>query len=61
MTTLSRRSLLQVLLTATATSAVAQTNAAPGPAPFCHRDVVRRARELAAVPYEDAAPPLPEL
>ena len=61
MTTLSRRSLLQVLLTATATSAVAQTNAAPGPAPFLHlEDVVRRARELAAVPYEDAAPPLPE-
>jgi periplasmic glucans biosynthesis protein len=60
MTTLSRRSLLQVLLAATATPALAQTNAAPGPAPFRYEDVVRRARELAAVPYEVAAPPLPE-
>jgi glucans biosynthesis protein len=60
MSTLSRRSLLQVLLAATAAPALAQPNTAPAPSPFRYEDVVRRARELAAVPYEDAAPPLPE-
>src|SRR5215212_4937449 len=52
MTTLSRRSLLQVLLAAGAAPALAQTNGAPAPNPFRFEGVVRRARELASVPFE---------
>ena len=60
MTTLSRRSLLQVLLAAGATPALAQSAAAPAPNPFRFEEVVRRARELAGLPYEAVAQPLPE-
>ena len=60
MTILSRRSLLQSMLAAAASPALAQTNAAPALNPFRFEDVVRRARELAALPYEGAPPPLPE-
>ena len=60
MTNFSRRGLLQSLLMAAAAPALAQQNAAPPVNPFRFEDVVRRARELAAVPYEEAAPPLPE-
>lgn len=63
---LSRRSLLQSLLAATALPAWAQQavsqqqSAAPAPNPFRFEDVVRRARELSAAPFETAIPQLPE-
>lgn len=57
---LSRRLLLQSLLLAAASPALAQAPAAPAPNPFRYEDVVRRARELAAAPYDPANPPLPE-
>ena len=60
MTTLSRRSLLQVLLTATATSAVAQTNAAPAPTRSASRMWCAAPASSPPCPIEDAAPPLPE-
>src|SRR3712207_272385 len=65
MVQLSRRSLLQSLASvaaapALAQEALAQGSAAPPPNPFRFDDVIRRARELAAVPYDAAVPPLPE-
>jgi len=66
MTNLSRRTLLQSLLAATALSAfnrqasAQQQNGVPAPNPFRYEDVVRRARELAAVPYEAPNVQLPE-
>jgi glucans biosynthesis protein len=61
MVRLSRRSLLQSLVSvAAAGPALAQGSAAPPPNPFRFEDVVRRARDLAAVPYDAAVPPLPE-
>jgi glucans biosynthesis protein len=55
MMNLSRRTLLQSLLAATALPAWAQQSGAPIPTPFGYEEVVRRARELSAVPFE--APP----
>ncbi|HEV2558093.1 MAG TPA: glucan biosynthesis protein G [Microvirga sp.] len=60
MITLSRRTLLQTLLATAALPAMAQQNGAPAPAPFRFEEVVRRARDLAALPFEGAVPPLPE-
>src|SRR3954451_8681935 len=65
MTILSRRTLLQSLLAATTLSASsqlgwAQQNGVPAPNPFRYEDVVRRARELAAVPFEAPPSQLPE-
>jgi periplasmic glucans biosynthesis protein len=61
MVRLSRRSLLQSLASvAAAGPALSQGSAAPPPNPFRFEDVVRRARDLAAVPYDAAVPPLPE-
>lgn len=57
---LSRRSLLQSLLAAAATPALAQQSSGPTPNPFRFEDVVRRARELSAAPYEAAQTQLPE-
>jgi len=58
---LTRRSALQALLLAGgATSARAQQSAAPAPTPFRFEDVVRRARDLAAAPYEAATATLPD-
>ncbi|HEX5867793.1 MAG TPA: glucan biosynthesis protein G, partial [Beijerinckiaceae bacterium] len=60
MVQLSRRSLLQSLASvAVAGPALGQGSAAPPPNPFRFEDVVRRARDLAAVPYDAAVPPLP--
>src|SRR5215211_4596267 len=66
MTNLSRRILLQSLLAATALPALyrqswaQQQTGVPAPNPFRYEDVVRRARELAAVPYEAPSGQLPE-
>jgi glucans biosynthesis protein len=64
MTNLSRRTLLQSLLAATALSASsqgwAQQNGVPQPSPFRYEDVVRRARELATAPFEAPPSQLPE-
>ncbi|NBJ12224.1 OpgD/OpgG family glucan biosynthesis protein [Microvirga arsenatis] len=65
MTILSRRTLLQSLLAATALSAShrpgwPQQSGVPQPNPFRYEDVVRRARELSAAPFEAAAAQLPE-
>src|SRR3712207_4843978 len=63
---LSRRTLLQSLLAATALSASSQwawaqqQNGVPAPTPFRYEDVVRRARELAAAPFEAPPAQLPE-
>src|SRR6516162_9670207 len=68
MNPLSRRALL---LSAAAASgarvireAAAQTDAPPpaagGPPPFAYQDVVKRARDLAAAPFDAAIPPLPD-
>ncbi|MGO4707416.1 glucan biosynthesis protein [Microvirga sp. 2MCAF38] len=55
MMTLSRRIVLQSLLATVALPAFAQQTAAPAPTPFRFEDVVRRAKEVSAAPYE--APP----
>jgi periplasmic glucans biosynthesis protein len=60
MVSLSRRSLLQTALALAAAPAIAQPTTAPVPSPFRYEDVVRRARELAAIPFEATVPPLPE-
>ena len=61
MMNLSRRTLLQSLLAAAATPALAQQqNGGPAPNPFRFEDVVRRAKELSAAPYEAAQTQLPE-
>ena len=65
---LSRRALLVSIVAASgarlAAPAVAQTDApppaAPAPAPFGYQDVVKRARDLAAAPFDSAIPPLPD-
>jgi glucans biosynthesis protein len=57
---LSRRSLLQTALALAASPALGQTTGAPAPSPFRYEDVVRRARELATVPFEATVPALPE-
>jgi periplasmic glucans biosynthesis protein len=60
MMNLSRRILLQSLLATAAVPAWAQQNGAPAPKPFRFEDVVRRARELSAAPYEAAPTQLPD-
>jgi glucans biosynthesis protein len=66
MPSLSRRTLLESLLACgalAASPALAQAPAPQGGAPapaFRFEDVVRRARELSAVPFEAAVAPLPE-
>src|SRR5271163_3778853 len=65
---LSRRALLVSLAAASGAGVVAgaaaQTNvpqaAAGAPAPFGYPDVVKRARDLAATPFESSIPPLPD-
>src|SRR5215212_7490975 len=57
---LSRRSFLQYVASVAASPALAQQSAAPPPNPFRFEDVVRRARDLASVPYDPTIPPLPE-
>ncbi|MGO4388224.1 glucan biosynthesis protein [Microvirga sp. 2YAF29] len=63
---LSRRRLLQSLLAATALPAWAQQahaqqqNGAPAPNPFRFEEVVRRARELSAAPFDPVPTQLPE-
>ena len=59
----SRRTFLQSLLALAAAPALAQQGPAPGapaPNPFRYEDVVRRARELAAAPFDPGLAPLPE-
>jgi len=60
MTNLTRRIILQSLLASVALPALAQQGGVPAPTPFRFEDVVRRARELAAAPYEPMAQQLPE-
>jgi len=60
MLSLSRRTLLQAFASLAAGPALAQQSAAPPPNPFRFEDVIRRARELAGVPYDPTVPPLPE-
>src|SRR5277367_6087049 len=65
---LSRRALLVSIMAASgvrlATTAAAQTDAPPSaaaaPAPFGYQDVVKRARDLAASPFDSSIPPLPD-
>ena len=64
---LSRRALLVSIVAASgarlAASAAAQTDAPPSaaaPAPFGYQDVVRRAQDLAAAPFDSSIPPLPD-
>ncbi len=65
---LSRRALLVSVVAASGAHLIAgagaQTEAPPpaaaAPAPFSYQDVVKRARDLAAAPFESAIPPLPD-
>ena len=65
---LSRRALLVSIVAASgarlAAPAAAQTDAPPAaagaPAPFGYQDVVKRARDLAAAPFDSSIPPLPD-
>ena len=63
---LSRRALLVSIVAASgarfAGSAAAQTDApaAAAPAPFGYQDIVRRAQDLAAAPFDSSIPPLPD-
>src|SRR6202044_3639973 len=65
---LTRRGLLVSIMAASgarlATTAAAQTDpppsAAAAPAPFGYRDLVKRARDLAASPFDSSIPPLPD-
>jgi periplasmic glucans biosynthesis protein len=65
---LSRRALLVSIAAASGACLVAragaQTDAPPPaaapPAPFGYQDVVKRARDLAAAPFESSIPPLPD-
>ncbi|MDB5511876.1 MAG: glucan biosynthesis protein [Enterovirga sp.] len=61
MTDLTRRMALASLAAVTALQpALAQQSAAPPLIPFRFDDVVRRARDLAAAPFDASLPPLPE-
>src|SRR5690606_24188621 len=60
MMNLSRRTLLQTLLATAAMPVWAQQPGGPASDPFNFDDVVRRARELAAAPFEPVTAPLPE-
>ena len=68
MNELSRRALLVSVVAASGArfvaGAVAQTDApqaaAGAPAPFGYQDVVKRARDLAAAPFDASIPPLPD-
>src|SRR6516165_579175 len=68
MSELSRRTLLFSVAAASGARfvapALAQTDApqaaAGAPAPFGYQDVVKRARDLAAAPFDEAIPPLPD-
>jgi len=61
---LSRRTVLNGLVSAAALAAarpaLAQPATAPAPNPFRYEEVVRRARDLASVPFDGSLPPLPE-
>ena len=64
---LSRRALLVSIVAASGARfapAAAQTDApppaAPAPATFGYQDVVKRARDLAAAPFDSSIPPLPD-
>ena len=65
---LSRRALLVSIVAASgaglAAPAAAQTDASPPAAPapptFGYEDVVKRARDLAAAPFDSSIPPLPD-
>jgi len=65
---LSRRALLVGVAAASggclAARAAAQTDASPpaaaAPAPFAYQDVVKRAHDLAAAPFDSSIPPLPD-
>ena len=56
----TRRTLLQGFLALAASPALAQDGAAPQSKPFAFEDVVGKARELAAAPYEAASGHLPD-
>lgn len=56
----TRRIVLQSLLAGVALPALAQQNGVPAPNPFRFEDVARRARDLAAKPYEPMPAQLPE-
>lgn len=61
MTLFTRRSVLQAAAALAAGPALAQApNPAPAPNPFRYDEVVRRARELSAVPYTETTPALPD-
>src|SRR5271166_3608061 len=68
MNELSRRALLVSVVAASGARflgcAAAQTDApqaaAGAPAPFSYQDVVKRARDLAAAPFDASIPPLPD-
>jgi periplasmic glucans biosynthesis protein len=69
MNDLSRRALLVSIVAASSAGlsgrAAAQATdappaAAPAPAPFGYPDVVKRARDLAAAPFDSSIPPLPD-
>src|SRR5271165_2232565 len=68
MNELSRRALLVSVVAASGArfvaGAAAQTDApqaaAGAPAPFSYQDVVKRARDLAAAPFDASIPPLPD-
>ena len=61
MTPITRRTALATLAAAAAaSSAEAQQSAAPPLIPFRFEDVVRRARDLAAAPFDASVPALPE-
>src|SRR6202034_3987168 len=65
---LSRRALLGSLVAASGARVIAPASAQPdasqpaagAPAPFGFPDVVRRARDLAPAPFDNAIPPLPD-
>ena len=60
MTDFTRRSALATLAATVAAPALAQQSAAPPLIPFRFEDVVRRARDLAAAPFDARVPQLPE-
>ena len=60
MTDLTRRAALVTLAAAATSPATGQQAGAPPFIPFRFEDVVRRARDLAATPFDGTVPPLPE-